>query len=286
MRPQPLIVIGLLLTAGCRRQSGGSGLPPDPPPRLIEAKVRFHQVTLSKFAEHPRLWVYEPVDDHRVHPCIFIAAAGSPLITGMSLSEGDQAEHLPYARAGFTVVAYDVSGQGAPADPIASKLFAKRRLGIDNGKAAIDAALAHEAIDPLRLYAVGHSSAATLALQLAADDSRIRGCVAFAPVTDEQKWVDMVAMSQVQVNAPNMPALIAQYSPMANIENLRCPVMLFTASDDKTVPTSTVETYADKLKAVNHDVSLVSVTSGGHYDSMIKKGIPAAIEWLQRSRTK
>jgi len=286
MRSRPLIVLGLLLTAGCRRQSGGSALPPDPPPRLIEAKVRFHQVTLSKFSEHPRLWVYEPVDDHRIHPCIFIAAAGSPLITGMSLSEGDQAEHLPYARAGFTVVAYDVSGQGPPANPITSKLFAKRRLGIDNAKAAIDAALAHEAIDPLRLYAVGHSSAGTLALQIAADDSRIRGCVAFAPVTDEKRWVDMVAMSQVQVNAPDMPALIAQYSPIANVDNLHCPVMLFTANDDQTVATSTVQSYTEKLKAVNPDVSLVTATSGGHYDSMVKKGIPAAIEWLQRSRTK
>jgi predicted esterase len=59
------------------------------------------------------------------------------------------------------------------------------------------------------------------------------------------------------------------------------PVFLFTAEDDDNVPTATVKQFAADLKKAGAQVELVSVKTGGHYDSMIKEGRPAAVKWLK-----
>src|SRR5690242_13418003 len=100
--------------AGCRGPSGTSvkpagSLPELAPARLIEPGVRAFDVTLPDRGQ--RLWVYLPEPFPKSPtPCIFIAPAGSPLIYGMRLAEEDRPEHIPYARAGFAVVAYELSG--------------------------------------------------------------------------------------------------------------------------------------------------------------------------------
>ena len=60
----------------------------------------------------------------------------------------------------------------------------KARFGVSDGLTALDAALAkYPQIDPKRVYVAGHSSAGTLALQLAAAaPDRLKACVAFAPI--------------------------------------------------------------------------------------------------------
>ncbi|AIE88027.1 alpha/beta hydrolase family protein [Fimbriimonas ginsengisoli] len=277
----------MLATIGCGRFSRGNRTSTLPAPaKTIASGVRFQEIRVSKFKERPRLWVYAPDDKKKNHPCIVIAAAGSPMTSGMPLGEGDRAEHLPYVAKGYVVVAYEVSGPLVKgADPIpAMTLFAKRDLGIANGKAAIDYALHSLPVDPMRLYAVGHSSAATLALQLSAADSRIRGCVAYAPVTDVPDFIGPDRMALIGNRIPQLATAIRKLSPKANIGALRCPVMLFTAADDQTVPTESVQSYAEALKQKNSDVDLVRVSSGDHYDSMIQEGIPAGIQWLGRAR--
>ena len=58
-----------------------------------------------------KIWVYFPKGKlPEKLPCILIDAAGSRLFHGINLTEGDSAEHYPYAAAGFAVVAYDISG--------------------------------------------------------------------------------------------------------------------------------------------------------------------------------
>jgi hypothetical protein len=41
------------------------------------------------------------------------------------------------------------------------------------------------------------------------------------------------------------------------------------------------EACAERLEALGKPVTLVIVRSGGHYDSMIRGGIPRGIAWLQ-----
>jgi dienelactone hydrolase len=285
MKPLPLLLFAAGLALGCGRLSRGSKIPATSPPVVLAPGVRFQEVRVSKFPEHPRLWIYTPGDKKKNHPCVLIAAAGSDLVSGMDLGEGDRAEHLPYVKAGYVVVAYDVSGAlpaggSAEAEGAARRLFAKRELGIANGKAAADYALRHLPIDPMRLYAVGHSSAATLALQFAAADSRVRGCVAYAPVPD-------VATHSAPVLATVSPDLAHQVralSPALNLESLRCPVMIFSAEDDATSPFAEVQFYAAALTKHNGDVTFIRAASGGHYDSMISQGIPEGIRWMGRAR--
>src|SRR5947209_13976462 len=69
------------------------------PPRPIESGVVVHQVDVGL---NP-IWVYLPAKQAAAGtlPCVLIAPAGTPLIFGINLNEGDRPEHLPYVRAGF-----------------------------------------------------------------------------------------------------------------------------------------------------------------------------------------
>ncbi len=277
-----------VLTAGCHRHAHPTPLSL-PPPKLGWPGIKFLEVVLTQFPEQERLWIYVPEDGRKTHPCVFIAPAGSNLVTGMRLASDDQAEHLPYVRAGYEVVAYDISG-ATPADKSAERtaaairLFAKRQVGVANGQAAIDYAIKNLHVDPLRLYAAGHSSAGTLALELASTDMRVRGCIAYAPVTDVPAFLAGTLGDEVRFDAPEALGPLQRYSPSARLEGLKCPVMLFTSADDDTVSPDSVKEYAAELRKTNRNVDLVTAPSGGHYNAMISKGIPAGIEWLGRDR--
>ncbi len=64
-------------------------------------------------------------------------------------------------------------------------------LAFINGQAAIDYVLSRfPLVDREKIYTWGHSSAATLALLLAAKDPRVKRCIAMAPVTSlKSDWV-------------------------------------------------------------------------------------------------
>jgi hypothetical protein len=59
-------------------------------------------------------------------------------------------------------------------------------------------------------------------------------------------------------------------------------VFLFHARDDTNVPARQSEHFAATLKHTNPHVTLVLTATGGHYDSMIREGIPKGIEWLRQ----
>lgn len=88
-----------------------SSAPAQTGPKSVEiAKgVLFSEIPAGD--NRPKIWLYtpNPVPTKPV-PAIFIAPAGSGSIFGMRLAEGDQAEHIPYAAAGYIVVAYELSG--------------------------------------------------------------------------------------------------------------------------------------------------------------------------------
>ena len=171
-----------------------------------------------------KLWLYLPDGDHapKSLPCILIAGAGSNLITGMSLGDGDRAEHLPYVRAGFAVLAYELDGmlpEPKPTDDAAFapyiRSFVDAEAGLVNMRVAVEFATTRvPSIDPDRLFAVGHSSAATLALLVAENEPRIAACVAFAPVVDIKAIIPAEAQQVVsRTGAGRRPALYPVQSP-------------------------------------------------------------------------
>ena len=56
---------------------------------------------------------------------------------------------------------------------------------------------------------------------------------------------------------------------------------MFHSSDDKTLPIAQSAAFVEEVKKVNSNVTFVQADHGGHYTSMIKEGVPKAIEWLK-----
>lgn len=284
------------LLHGCRRAPAAptpdpalalDRIPALPAGRLLEPGVRFAEVLAPRAAGgQSRFWVYLP-DPLPKKPlrCVVVAPAGTRLFHGIGLGEGDRDEHLPYVRAGFAVVACEIDGplgddfsdQEAYA---AVRAFRQAEAGIDNVRAAIDLALKRvPRIDPKRVVVAGHSSAATLALQCAVHEPRVRACIAYAPCTDVVARLADVLPTLERFEAGGTHFL-RRLSPRQEAGLLRCPLFLFHARDDDNVPIEESAVYTRYVGA-NPNVRFVVAQSGGHYQSMIAEGIPRAIAWLR-----
>jgi acetyl esterase/lipase len=259
--------------------------------------IVFHEVKLGSGAgatgrgpgHRGKLWLYLPAGDRRPRslPCVLIAPAGSNLITGMDLHDEDRAEHLPYARVGFAVVAYELDGAlPNPQKPSEQELrgciaaFADAGAGLVNARVALDFATARvPAIDPRRVFVVGRSSAGTLALLIAENEPGVAGCVAFAPAVDLALRYPPQIQTQFIQTCPPAKKLFAQLNPRTGEAGIQCPVFLFYADDDAPVA-SQVRDLAQRLSSAGKTVTAEHVPDGGHNDSMIREGIPRAIYWL------
>ena len=208
------------------------------------------------------------------------------MFDGNSLGEESRAEHLPYVRAGYAVVAYEVDGEqpehATDQQVVASaQAFKDADAGIANARSAIDYALAKvPQVDPKDLYTTGHSSAATLSLLVAEYDPRIAACIAYAPVCDVPKHLGDKFLTAIDAVIPGYRDFMTLSSPNSHSEKLRCPLFLFHADDDSVVKTEDVDAFAALLKQTNSNVTYTKVPNGDHYESMINQGIPSAIEQL------
>jgi len=160
--------------------------------------------------------------------------------------------------------------------------FIGAEAGMANAKAALGYAEAKvPQVDMMHVYAVGHSSAAVVALQLAALEPRIAGCVAFAPACQiGDRLADGKAM--LEKLRPGSWDYVVSLSPDHLASKITCPTLLFSAKDDTNVSNAEVVRFSETLKKTNKSVTMMSVARGGHYDSMIREGIPAAIKWLKQ----
>jgi len=235
--------------------------------------------------------LYLPAGRHapKSLPCVFIAPAGSGE-HGIGIADGDRPEHVPYVRAGFAVMAYELSGSLAnPAQKTHTyadmmgpvKEFMAADGGLANGRTAIDYVLSQvPEVDPNQLYACGHSSAATVALNLARDDARIKACCAYAPQVDVEKWW-IPADPKMDQFVPGFNAFAAQKSPLKHVSDFNCPVFLFHADDDSMVPLADMQSFADAMNAAGKKITFARVPTGEHYQSMIDEGIPAGIKFME-----
>ena len=257
--------------------------------RLEGTELQVREVVLNRGGVPMSVWIYRRAElpPGTLLPVIVIAAAGSPLIWGMDLGEGDSPEHLPWAHGGYVVVAYSLDGPVADQNNSAQveagiRAFVASHAGLDNARAALDFALAHESgADATRVYAVGHSSAATLALRFGAEDTRVKGVVAFAPVPKVEERLGADVMAEIARVTPNTRTEIIASSPMSHLDALRTkPVYLFHASDDSNVPVADSQQFMAALQPAfagsHHEI----VESGGHYNAMMSEGIPRAMKWL------
>ena len=251
----------------------------------------FSQEFIKREFKHPKternIWIYLPKDyKGKKFPCVLIAPAGSRLYHGMDLTKGDEAEHIPYVKAGFAVIAYEVAGKITDENSeevlrqsLADYLEAKAGI-LDAANALSFAQNKTESIDSQQVYVAGHSSAAATALSIAQSTSSIKGVVAYAPPANLVHELRHLTRSY-ESHVPGYTKLIESISPIDNVSEINCPVFLFHALDDDSVKPLDVSKYANQLRKAGKAVTRVECRDGGHYDSMISEGIPAGIEWLK-----
>lgn len=287
----------LLLATGCTPKPEAAEAPAGSPaalpalgsPRQIDPATLVYEIQLPSGKTTNHVWVYLPAKESgKKVPCVLIAPAGSRLFHGMALAEGDRLEHIPYVHAGFAVVAYELDGPLGD-DPSeqqmeeAAKLFMASKAGLLDAQSALDYALAKAPqIDRDRIFIAGHSSAATHALLVASQDPRIKGCVAYAPAPDVSSRLGTRFVQVFDQRVKGFADFAAWASPVNHLSTLTCPVLLFHAKDDDVVPVSSSIAFAQNLALTNKRATLKLVDHGGHYDAMIKQGIPSGIQWLQK----
>jgi dipeptidyl aminopeptidase/acylaminoacyl peptidase len=164
------------------------------------------------------------------------------------------------------------------------KTFFLSGMGIESAGLALQHGLDALPLNPERVYAAGHSSAATLALQLGGASPSVTGVIAFAPVTNLVAFMRANFPDLLQAGnegAAEMSNLLTVLSPISLASELRKPVFLFHASTDTTVSVQESRQLHQLLNALGLPVTYREVDQGGHYDAMIRDGIPAAIAWLK-----
>ena len=269
----------------------GTGTELEPGVRLYEVRLPGNKVPgqAAMPGHSGKLWLYMPEGEHRPKslPCILIAGAGSNLMTGMELGDADRPEHLPYVRAGFPVLAYELDGMIPDPKPTDDRAWAPyirayvdAEAGLVNMRVAIEFARTRvPAIDPQRFISAGHSSAATLSLLVAENEPQLSACVAYAPVVDIRQFIPADAQQAVSRLVPGAGQLFTKYNPRDGEANIRCPVFIFFAEDDDLAPQD--RALCDRLEAAHKVVTMSMVKTGGHHAPMLQRGIPAAIRWLE-----
>lgn len=265
-------------------------VPDLPAAKQLEPGVLFYEVKLPKAGSPDnKLWIYLPEEKTpgKKPACILVAPAGTRMFHGNSLDDSARPEHLPYVRAGFAVVAYELDGplaEDASDEGIVTSaiLFKKAEAGLVNASLALDyIGKKVPQIDSTRIITAGHSSAGTTSLLVAGRDPRVRACVAYAPETDVEKALGPKSVAFLCKLMPDYQAFLARTSPHAGAKNLRCPLFLFHAEDDTCIDVAESAAFAKEVGKNNPAVVFVKVAKGGHYDAMVNEGIPRAIAWIK-----
>jgi dienelactone hydrolase len=261
---------------------------------LVEGtQIKIHdlQASGSGPGSATRFRVLVPPGVHREFslPCVLVAPAGSNLLSGMDLDEGDYFdETLPYAEAGMVVVSYSIDGPMAEDDDDVSKgyeAFREAGAGVVNGALALR--FAREKlpfVNPAKIVSAGHSSAGTLSLLLAAHLPDLAGSVAYAPACDVAAFhKDLLDEPFSGFLLPGARVFVQRASPITHAARIKVPVFVFGARDDDKVTSEEWRNFARAVTDAGGQAEVKTVASGGHYQSMIDEGIPAGIEWI-RSR--
>lgn len=289
VRSLPLLSIlacGIALAQSARAQTGLLNAKYEPIARGVERAIV--QTRTSDDAPLMNTWIYRSTNwrGNSPRPCVLIASSGSIGVTGMRLSDDDVTEHLPFVEAGCVVVAYDTDGafeaENTPDQyPAAMKRFMAADGGVKNARAALQIAKAVEMrIDEDRLVTVGHGAAANLALLIAAREPRIRAVVAFSPISDLVEQLSPAMIEGLEQSAPGFRDFVTSTQPTAIADQIKCPTLLFHATDDPIVPIEQTHALVDAMKTAGNEPHLVEPPVGGNVRPMLEQGLATAATWI------
>lgn len=282
-------LVGLALIGACASRPQSATKPAEHAASESPRSDALPVVEETKLSGAGPLWIYTPADGGAdAKDIVLIAPAGSNLVTGMPLSEGDRAEHVPYVEAGYIVFAYALPGAlGESADEAAMmtalETFRETDGGLEVARAALDEAQArYPALVADGVLIAGHSSAGTHALYVASQEPRIRAVAAYAPGVDVASHVGADFVAALDQLSPGHGEFLNRISPIQRVSELATkPVFLFSAKDDAITGGEPGQLASALEKSGAHpSFKHVVVETGGHYESMLDAGIPAAIAWF------
>ena len=241
-----------------------------------------------------KMRVYRPAGDHAAKSlsCVLVAPAGTNLLVGNDMDADDyHDETLPYAENGIVTIFYSLDGGVGDLESASDAQFAAgyrkfraARAGLVNGRNALEFALAKlPEVNPNRIYSAGHSSAGTLSLLLASHEKRIAGCIAYAPCSDVEHFLEEIeGDAAAGFLLPKVGEFIKRSSPKNHASRLTCPLFVFHAADDAVSPVTESASYVQTVGTPKNQTEFVRVPGGGHYQPMVDEGIPAAIRKIQQ----
>lgn len=271
-----------------------------PSKKVFTRDIDYHEVDLEWDVGKPmKLYIYVPKGTHKNGslPCVFEAPAGTNMLHGAGIGSAEEsATYLPFLKEGMVTVSYSIDGHlpfgVTPNDGArymqslagAYKSFVASDAGVKNGQAAIDYVLSRfPLVDREKIYTWGHSSAATLALLLAAKDPRVKRCIAMAPVTSlKSRLGELVAEPRLKNLFPGIDDYLRTGSPDTYLKALKCKVFLAHAKDDDNVPFTESQGFVKDHKGQGGDITFLEMPRGGHYTEMLELGMPEAIKWLKQ----
>lgn len=125
-----------------------------------------------------------------------------------------------------------------------------------------------------------------MALLFAAHEPRLKGCIAYAPCCDlVNHHREVLADRMLNIMFNDLRHFVTRNSPITHAERIKCPVFLFHSKDDEVVPRSDVVALEHKLRSFGTSVDTVYPIAGDH-GSMLEKGLPEGIKWLQATAKK
>ena len=192
------------------------------------------------------------------------------LLHGLSSSKERMSESIGRALAerGIASLAIDLPLHGerdgeladlSPLRPFA--IIAKWKLAVADAVAALDYLSVHRGVDRSRLAVVGYSLGAFLAIQLAAQDSRVEGVV-------------LAAGGDLPDGIPLEPMVRAIADPVKSIRRLNKPVLMINGQFDRTVTPA----QARRLHDAAREPRTIRWYRGGHWPPVSE--LVAAADWI------
>jgi dienelactone hydrolase len=288
--------------AGGNQANAKISFPTLGPALPFKDNILFHRVMIPRPQKRAlSLNIFIPKGNHAEHslPVMLEAPNGTNLLHGAQADfPKPSTEYLPFTDQGMITVTFSIDGEMfdnlTPAAgefyfrelQKAYKEFVDSDAGVENGKLALDYALAQiPAADSKRVYIWGHSSSATLALLMASKDKRIAKCIALAPITDlNARLGDLLTDRSVSNALPGLKEYLVSGSPLTHVGDLKCPVFLAHAKDDDNEPFQYSQAYVKALQAAGGNIVFEARASGGHYQELIDAAVPKAITWINESR--
>lgn len=236
---------------------------------------------------------FEPVGTHpsKSLPCVIMANGGTVLMSGIDApSSSRNPDVSQYIAAGFAVLGISLDGKITNlAKPslqdlrLAYSEFREAQAGLVNVRNGVEFLKQKvPQVDPNRLFVAGHSSAGTLALLAAAFEPRLKGCVAYCPASDGATLMrGFLNDPRAEIAYPGITQFAKRVSPISHVASVSCPIFLFHAADDQTIPVSDSRRLHQLLDSQGKRNTYVEVPTGAHDIAVVQQGIPSALQWLR-----